>query len=160
MKTVLHRFALSALAGLSILALSQTPVHAQYRRVPPPRPLPPVRPVPVVPVVPVTPIYRPAPRLPITTPPITSYTNPYIMPGLTVNQLGILSALSADPTMLPLINSYYNMYRPISITTVSPTVPFTTPYVPYTTTTIGAPALPGNPYNFYNPYFAAFGLHP
>jgi hypothetical protein len=147
MKTSLPRFALAAVAGLSILALAQTPVHAQFRRVPV------VRPVPVVPVT-------PAPRLPVVVPPVRSYTNPYILPGLTVNQLGVLSALSADPTMLPLINSYYNMYRPISITSVYPTVPYTTPYLPYMTTTIGTPGIVGNPYNFYNPYFAAFGLYP
>lgn len=148
MKTSLRRFALAAVAGLSVLALMQTPVHAQFRR------LPVARPVPIVPV------YRPAARLPVVVPPIAPYTNPYILPGMTVNQLGTLSALSMDPTMLPLINNYYNMYRPISITSVYPTLPYTMPYVPYTTTTIGVPGMVGSPYNFYNPYFAAFGLYP
>lgn len=142
MKTSLRRFALAAVAGLSVLALAQTPVHAQVYRVPPPRPVS---------------VYRPAPRLPVVTPRVTSFTNPYVLPGMTLNQLGTLSVLSMDPTMLPLINSYYNMYRPISITSVYPTMP----YAPYTTTTtIGAPTIAGNPYNFYNPYFAAFGLFP
>src|SRR5262249_46050509 len=110
MKTPLRNFILAAAAGFSILVLAQTPVHAQHPAVPPRFP----------------PIFRPLPRPPIVTPPISSYTNPYVLPGLTLNQLGTLSVLSQDPTLLPLINGYYNLYRPIYITPVYPTVPYAT----------------------------------
>jgi hypothetical protein len=156
MKSTLRNFVLAAAAGLSVLVLAQTPVHAQYRAVPP-------RVVPVTPVVPPTvrtpivppvrtPIVPPTVRTPIVVPPVRSFTNPYVLPGLTLNQLGTLSVLSMDPMLMSSINSYYNLFRPIYITPVYPTVPYAT--------TLGTPAIPGNPYDFYNPYFAAFGLFP
>jgi hypothetical protein len=158
MKTTLRNFALAAAVGLGVLALVQTPVHAQYRRPTP------VVPVPVTPVTPRTPVVLPrtpivvpgtpvvVPRTPVVVPPVRSFTNPYVFPGMTVNQLGTLSALSMDPTLLPLINSYYNMYRPIYVTPAYPTIPYTT--------TFGTPVIAGNPYGIYNPYFAAYGLFP
>jgi len=160
MKTSLRNFVLVAAAGLGVLALAQKPVHAQTRRVPPRVvPVTPVTPVipptvprRVVPVTPVTPVIPPTVRTPIVVPPVRSFTNPYVLPGLTLNQLGTLSVLSQDPMLMSSINSYYNLFRPIYITPTYPTLPYAT--------TLGAPAIPGNPYAYYNPYFAAFGLFP
>ncbi|HEY7424993.1 MAG TPA: hypothetical protein VH682_12250 [Gemmataceae bacterium] len=152
MKTSLWNFVLAAVAGLSVLTLAQTPVHAQARVVTPRVVTPRVVTPRVVPVTPVAPVFPPTVRTPIVVPPVRSFTNPYVLPGLTLNQLGTLSVLSMDPMLMSSINSYYNMYRPIYITPTYPTVPYAT--------TFGTPAIPGNPYAFYNPYFAAFGLYP
>lgn len=149
MRTPLRNVVLAMAAGLSVLVLAQTPVRAQARRVPPK-----VTPVPprVVPVTPVAPIVRPVPRTPIVVPPVRAYTNPYVLPGLTLNQLGTLSVLSMDPMLMASINNYYNLFRPIYITPVYPAVPYTAP--------LGTPGITSASYSFYNPYFAAFGLYP
>jgi hypothetical protein len=99
----------------------------------------------------VAPIVRPVPRTPIVVPPVRSFTNPYVLPGMTLNQLGTLSVLSMDPMLMASINSYYNLFRPIYITPVYPVVPYMTPF--------GASGTPSAS-NLYNPYFAAFGLYP
>ena len=152
MKTSLRNFVLVAAAGLSVLALAQTPVHAQNRAVPP-------RVVPVAPVVPptvrtpiVAPVVPPTVRTPIVVPPVRSFTNPYVLPGLTLNQLGTLSVLSMDPMLMASINNYYSLFRPIYITPVYPAIPYTSP--------LGTPGITSASYSFYNPYFAAFGLYP
>ncbi len=96
---------------------------------------------PVAPALP--PAVRPVPpRAPIVVPPLGTY-----------------SALSLDPTLsmnLRLYNSLYNPYRYSPI------------YVPYLygasiypyTTGIVTPVYNANPFSFYNPYFASFGLNP
>jgi hypothetical protein len=85
-------------------------------------------------------------------PPVRAYTNPYVLPGLTLNQLGTLSVLSMDPMLMASINDYYNLFRPIYVMPAYPAVPYTAP--------LGMPGITSASYSFYNPYFAAFGLYP
>ncbi len=155
MRSSFRPFLVVAVVGLTVLALAQTPVHAQFRRVPP-------RTIVVPPVYypPVSPVYYPpVARTPIVVPPISTYTraNQNVLPGMNLNQLAMYSVLSMDPTLAPLLNAY-NPYRSVYVTPVYPTIPYATTAYPYAA--VGAPGFPYNPYNYYNPYFAAFGFHP
>src|SRR5205823_5262304 len=96
-------------------------------------------------------------RAPIVVPPVTSYynPNPYVLPGMTFNQLATFSALSTDPTLLAQIMMYNNSMRPIYVAPTYPVLPYTMTTVPY-----GALGTTGIAYPYYNPYFAAFGLYP
>jgi hypothetical protein len=143
MKCFSSRFAWVAAAGLTVLALAQTPVQAQFRRPLPPRVVPPV-------VV--------TPRRPIVVPPVTGFvnSNPYVLPGLTLNQLATYNVLSQSGTLPPWMYGY-NPYRPF----------FYTPYPTLVYPTFGYPTylypsvpvgVPYSPFNFNNPYFATFGF--
>jgi hypothetical protein len=145
MKTSLRGFALAAVAGLAVLVLAQTPVHAQYRRLP-------VRPAPVTPAVPVFPTTTP--RMPVTVPSIQGFTNPNVLPVMTLNQLATLDVLSMDPTFMMNLRLYNASRRPIIVTPTYPIYPYG---VPYGVTPTG---LPYSPFNYYNPYFGAYGLYP
>jgi hypothetical protein len=163
MKNSLRTFALVAVAGLGVLALAQTPVQAQFRRAMPHRP------VPVAPVAPVFPTVTP--RAMVTVPPVRSFTNPYVLPGMTLNQLATLSTISMDPTLMTQLLLYNNSRRPIIVTPPYSILPYTMPTatypytlgtvpyslgtVPYSVGTVGFPYS-----SYYNPYFGAYGLYP
>ena len=140
MKNSLCRLVLVAAVGLSVLALAQTPAHAQYLYRP--AVLPP----------------RPVARYSVVVPSVRSYTNPYVLPGMTLRQFATLDVLSMGGGLPPWMYSYYNPYLVGS--------PFVNPYlttpVPVTTytTRVTVPGVPYNPFNIYNPYFAAYGLFP
>jgi hypothetical protein len=140
MRKSLRRFAVLAIVGLGVVALSQASAHAQFF----PRP-------PVVPG-------RPVVRVPVTVPSVRTYTNPYVLPGMTLNQFAFLDVLSMGGGLPPWVYSYYNPY----VTPFPPVNPYLTTPLPLTTytTRTTVPAVPYNPYNFYNPYFAAYGLYP
>jgi hypothetical protein len=136
-----RRFVMLAVVGLSVLALSQTSAHAQFY----PRPT----------VLP----RRPVPRVTVTVPSVRSYTNPYVLPGMTLNQFAFLDVLSMGPGVPSSVYSYYNPY----VTPYPAVNPYLTPGVSVTTTytpRYPVTGVPYNPYNLYNPYFAAYGLYP
>lgn len=119
MKSTFRVFAVVAVAGLSVLVLSQAPAQAQYRH--------PVG----APVVP----YRPAaPRAFVTTPPpIIPYANSYtyLPNGLNLNQAAALNALRIQTR---LYRSLYAPYYPAPYGVypyVAPAVPYYTPGIPY-----------------------------
>src|SRR5690349_4640911 len=100
MRNSWRAFTVAALFGLGVLALAQSPAQAQYRR-------------PVAPALP--PAVRPLPpRAPIVVPPVTSQINPnpYVLPGMTLTQLGTYSAISMDPTLSMNLRLYSNLYNP------------------------------------------------
>lgn len=119
MKSSSYAFALAAAAGLSILALAQTPAQAQYRHFPNPRAVQPA------------PVFRPTPRLPIAAPPLASYTN-RCTPGIAANPL-------LAPYRPITITSVRETLYPV------PSVTYTTT----TIGTPRIPSYPYNPYNPY-----------
>jgi len=137
MKSSLRRLVLVAVVGLSVLALAQTPAHAQffYRS----------------PVLP----YRPFVRYPVVAPSVGFYANSYAFPGMTYSQFASVNVVGGLP---PWMYSYYNPYL-VGSPFVNPylTTPF--PVTTYTTR-VTVPGVPLSPFNVYNPYFAAFGLFP
>jgi len=147
MKTSWRAFTVAAILGISILAVADSSAHAQYRRPAAPALPPAVRPM--------------TPRAPIVVPPVTSQINPnpYVLPGMTLTQLGTYSALSLDPTLSMNLRLYNNLYNPYRYS------PYYVPYLygaslyPYTTGIV-PPVYNNNPFGFYNPYFASFGLNP